>query len=136
MNRRRQWMSGLRAAGVAALLVLSGTARTTGPNASAQGGGCLTNAIVCENQNTGSPSSEWDIVGSGDANIQGFATEMSVNRGATVRFKVKTDATAYQMTDKANVVLTLRDNITSQYIWSESFELKLENWFEAQLDCR
>jgi len=42
------------------------------------------------------------------------------------------DATAYQMTDKANVVLTLRDNITSQYIWSESFELKLENWFEAQ----
>ena len=42
------------------------------------------------------------------------------------------DATAYQMKDKANVVLTLRDNITSQYIWSESFELKLENWFEAQ----
>ena len=42
------------------------------------------------------------------------------------------DATAYQMTDKANVVLTLRDNITSLYIWSESFELKLESWFEAQ----
>ena len=97
MNRRRQWISGLRAAAVAALLVFSGTARTTGPNASAQGGGCLSNAIVCENQNTGSPSTEWDVVGSGDATIQGFATEMSVNRGATVRFKIKTDATAYQI---------------------------------------
>lgn len=42
------------------------------------------------------------------------------------------DATAYQLKDTVNVVLTLRDKITSQYIWSENFELRLENWFEAQ----
>jgi N,N-dimethylformamidase beta subunit-like protein/uncharacterized protein DUF4082/Big-like domain-containing protein len=98
MTRRRLSISSLlRAAGVAALLVFSGTARTTGPNASAQVSGCLSNAVVCENQNTGAPSSEWDITGSGDASIQGFATEMSVNRGGTVHFKVQTNASSYQI---------------------------------------
>ena len=33
--------------------------------------------------------------GSGDPSIQGYATQISVNRGSTVHFKVKTDATAY-----------------------------------------
>lgn len=42
------------------------------------------------------------------------------------------DATAYQLKDTVNVVLTLRDKTTGQYIWSENFELSLENWFEAQ----
>ena len=101
MNRRRRLISGpVRAAAVAALLVLSGSARTTGPNASAQGGPidlCLTSPIVCENQNTGAPSSEWDVTGAGDATIQGFATDMSVNRGGTLHLKIKTDATSYQI---------------------------------------
>jgi DNA-binding SARP family transcriptional activator/TolB-like protein len=43
------------------------------------------------------------------------------------------DATAYQVREGlANVVLTLRDKTTNQYIWSETFELSIENWFEAQ----
>ena len=42
------------------------------------------------------------------------------------------DATAYQAGAVANVILTLRQNETGTFIWSENFELKLENWFEAQ----
>jgi TolB-like protein len=42
------------------------------------------------------------------------------------------DATAYQIKDVANVVLTLRDNGSGRYVWSENFELNLENWFESQ----
>jgi DNA-binding SARP family transcriptional activator/TolB-like protein len=42
------------------------------------------------------------------------------------------DATAYQAGESANVILTLRQNETNTFIWSETFELKLENWFDAQ----
>src|SRR5206468_5703072 len=45
------------------------------------------NPIVVENQKSGTPQSTWDISGAGDLSIQGFATDISVNRGATVRFK-------------------------------------------------
>ncbi|MDB6000069.1 MAG: hypothetical protein JWP52_1768, partial [Rhizobacter sp.] len=64
----------------------------------AAGGLCATpaNAIVAENCLTGSPSSEWDIVDSGDPSIQGFATQFSVNRGTTVSFKVKSTAAGYR----------------------------------------
>ena len=55
------------------------------------------NEIVVENCQTGSPRSEWDISGAGDTSIQGFATNMSVNRGTTVSFKVSTTATAYRI---------------------------------------
>ncbi len=55
------------------------------------------NAIVVENCQTGSPRSEWDVSGIGDSTIQGFATDMSVNRGATVSFKVSTPATSYRI---------------------------------------
>jgi hypothetical protein len=55
------------------------------------------NAIVCENSKPGSPESEWDIDGVGDASIQGFATEISVNRGETVRFKIDTPAHGYRL---------------------------------------
>ena len=54
------------------------------------------NPIVAENCLAGSPASEWDISGSGDPSIQGFATDISVNRGTTVSFKVSTNATAYR----------------------------------------
>ena len=45
----------------------------------------------------GAPASEWDINGAGDATIQGFATDISVNRGETIDFKIDTDATDYQL---------------------------------------
>ncbi|HEY6506170.1 MAG TPA: N,N-dimethylformamidase beta subunit family domain-containing protein, partial [Chitinophagaceae bacterium] len=53
------------------------------------------NPIVTENALTGNPASEWDIAGAGDLSIQGFATDISVNKGQTVHFKIKTDASAY-----------------------------------------
>ncbi len=59
---------------------------------------CATgNAIVRENCLTGSPPSEWDISGAGDPSIQGFATDISVNRGGTVDFKIDTNASAYRL---------------------------------------
>src|SRR5678815_2544572 len=47
------------------------------------------NAIVTENALPGNPSTEWDITGAGDLNMQGFATDISVNKGETVHFKIK-----------------------------------------------
>jgi hypothetical protein len=41
--------------------------------------------------------SVWDISGAGDSTIQGFATQISVNLGQTVHFKINTDATAYHL---------------------------------------
>ena len=55
------------------------------------------NQIVAENCQAGNPSSEWDISGAGDTSIQGFATDISVNRGATVSFKIKTNSTSYRL---------------------------------------
>lgn len=57
---------------------------------------CAANAITAENCLTGSPASEWDVSGAGDPSIQGYATQISVNRGSTVSFKVKTTATNYR----------------------------------------
>ncbi|GHS87577.1 hypothetical protein AGMMS50218_09720 [Actinomycetota bacterium] len=53
------------------------------------------NPIVCENSKPGAPPSEWDIEGAGDEGIQGFATDISVNVGGTIGFKIDTDARAY-----------------------------------------
>lgn len=53
------------------------------------------NAIVCENSKPGTPWQEWEIEGAGDASIQGFATDISVNVGERIDFKIDTDASAY-----------------------------------------
>jgi len=66
--------------------------------AHAQTFGCnppMANDIVCENSKAGSPSSEWDVDGAGDLTIQGFATDISVNQGGTINFKIKTNAHSY-----------------------------------------
>ena len=57
----------------------------------------MMNDIVTENALLGSPKSDWDIEGYGDPSIQGFATDISVNRGETVFFKIKTNATNYHI---------------------------------------
>ncbi len=58
---------------------------------------CSGNAIVCENELPGTPRSEWDIQGVGDQTIQGYATQISVNAGSRIDFKIKTNAPAYQV---------------------------------------
>ena len=68
--------------------------------AQAQAGPCdppILNEIVCENSKPGNPPSEWDVSGAGNPNIQGFATDISVDQSQTVLFKVDTDSTDYRL---------------------------------------
>jgi hypothetical protein len=55
----------------------------------------VTNPVACENTKAGDASSTWDIDGAGDSTIQGFATQMSVNKGSTISFKIKSATTNY-----------------------------------------
>ena len=57
----------------------------------------IANAIVCENSKPGNPPSEWDIAGAGTRSIQGFATDISVDQGQTVHFKIDTASTDYHL---------------------------------------
>src|SRR5436309_10702744 len=50
-------------------------------------------SIVTENQLPGTPQNIW-AVGAGNSSIQGFATDMSVNHGQTISFKVNDSALA------------------------------------------
>ena len=58
---------------------------------------CGSNEIVCENLLPGTDPDIWDIDGAGDPSIQGFATQISVNRGERVDFKIDTPATTYEI---------------------------------------
>jgi len=47
------------------------------------------NVVACENSKPGTPDTVWDVTGAGDTALAGFATDISVNVGNTVHFKVK-----------------------------------------------
>ena len=56
------------------------------------------NKIALENLKQGTPREVWGLkTDIGDANIQGFATEISTNIGGTVDFKIATDSTHYRI---------------------------------------
>ncbi|OWV82045.1 adhesin [Rhizobium sp. R634] len=84
--------------------VLSGSV-TTPPQPSAQrslttqnlAAAAASNAIVLENQKQGNPESEWGIDGAGSSNIEGFATDISVDNGKTINFKINTNSTNYRI---------------------------------------
>ena len=80
---------------VAALVVCGGLV-VVAPSAQAS---CAApaNEIVAENCKPGKPASQWDIAGAGDASIQGFATDISVDPGQTVHFKIDTTARRYRL---------------------------------------
>jgi DNA-binding SARP family transcriptional activator len=42
------------------------------------------------------------------------------------------ETTAYRAGTEINMVMVLRDDTTGIYVWSESFRLGLDNWFETQ----
>jgi Bacterial Ig domain/Purple acid Phosphatase, N-terminal domain len=90
-SRRTRWAQRVVYAAAAVSLLLS----AVGPQA--VHAACSGNAIVCENQNPGTPQSTWDISGSGDPSIQGFAIDVSYNKGDTVNFKINTPASAYTL---------------------------------------
>ena len=75
------------------------TARSPSPSRRAHAGPCdaPANAIVAENCLPGDSADTWDVSGAGDPSIQGFATDISVNRGQTVLFKIDTDSTNYRL---------------------------------------
>ena len=85
--------SGARSAGMFFALLLSVVAAAHSQCSSPA------NAIVAENCQTGNPQSEWDVSSgdAGDPTIQGFATDISVNQGGTIYFKVNTTAKAYTL---------------------------------------
>ena len=83
--------------------------------------GNLANAIVLENLKQGSPESEW-MIGAGDASIEGYAAQFTLNHGETVDFKINTDSTNYRIDiyrlgyyggDGARKVATINRNLTS-----------------------
>ena len=47
------------------------------------------NPIVTENQLPGTPQSQWDLANTGSTTLQGFATDISVNHGSTINFKIQ-----------------------------------------------
>jgi hypothetical protein len=79
-------------AGISALALVSVAAQTAPDPCRAPA-----NKIVAENCEPGQPSTEWDVNGAGDPEIQGFATEISVNVGETISFKVRTESAAYRV---------------------------------------
>ncbi|MFG1994408.1 N,N-dimethylformamidase beta subunit family domain-containing protein [Actinoplanes sp. NPDC048988] len=57
----------------------------------------LINPIACENSKAGTPKSTWDISGYGSSALQGFPTQISVNVGETVQFKIDSSAASYRV---------------------------------------
>jgi Domain of unknown function (DUF4082)/Bacterial Ig-like domain/Bacterial Ig domain len=85
---------------VAAAAVLAGSLSFGARTVAAASGVCgppAVNPVACENTLPGDPESDWQINGSGDQSIQGFATDMSVNAGGTVSFKISTPASSYHI---------------------------------------
>ena len=81
----------LAVAMITALLAIPQAAINGGTRAAAA---TCTNEIACENEKAGAPPEDWDITGAGDPDVQGFSTEISVDRGDRVDFKISS-ATAY-----------------------------------------
>jgi len=67
---------------------------------------------------------EWSVVDRAPG-----AVALSVPDSAP-RYCIET--TAYQAGTEINMVMVLKDDTTGIYVWSESFRLGLNNWFEAQ----
>jgi Domain of unknown function (DUF4082)/Bacterial Ig-like domain/Bacterial Ig domain len=79
------------------------------------------NPIVCENQQTGTPQSVWDVREGQGTTIQGFADPFSVNIGQSINFKIKSPATGYNVDiyrmgyyggDGARLITSLTPNIS------------------------
>src|SRR5262245_53658260 len=90
----------VRATVIAGVLALAGLVLPSidGVKPAAAAGACgppVVNAVACENTQTGTPPSDWQITGAGSSTIQGFATSISVKPGDTVQFKINTSSRNY-----------------------------------------
>src|SRR5262245_38420780 len=68
---------------LAAALVFTSRSGDSVVQAQSSACGAAINPVQCENQLPGSPASEWDVLGAGDASIQGFTTDISVDKSAS-----------------------------------------------------
>lgn len=57
----------------------------------------LINPVACENSRPGTPRGTWDVSGAGTDALQGFPTQISVNAGETVNFKIRSTAASYRL---------------------------------------
>lgn len=103
------------------------------------------NPIACENSKPGTDPGDWDIWerNAGDDSIQGFATDISVNAGSPISFKIDTDVSNYTITiyrmgyyggDGARQIATVTPSATlpqhqPNCLWDASTELTdCGNW--------
>src|SRR5919197_1060156 len=57
----------------------------------------VSNPIACENSKPGTPQDVWDAPLDPSPSIEGFATDISVDHGQTIHFKIKTNAQDYRI---------------------------------------
>ena len=86
------WLGVISTAAV--LLIVPSVSRAADPFSSCPAG---PTQIKCENSLPGDPESDWQTENNGDPTIQGFATQMSVNVGDTISFKINTPARSYHI---------------------------------------
>ena len=80
---------------IAALVVLGvGPGRVAGGPVHATG---RQPGRVREHAGRAPPQSSWEVDGAGDSSIQGYATSMSVNKGQTISFKIKSSTSNYHI---------------------------------------
>ena len=87
------------------LVALTAAALVVAPSGAGAGPCASGHQIVCENARqdadrsawSGGRAPAWDIDKAGDASIQGYATDMSVNLGGRIDFKVDTDAPSFSV---------------------------------------
>src|SRR5882672_3190911 len=70
------------------------------------------------------PFLEWSTVDGQPANVAVPAMD------SILQYSIET--TAYQAGTEINMVMVLKDDTMGIYVWSESFRLSLNKWFEAQ----
>ncbi len=80
---------------VAVALASVGLTAIAAPASAADPCGVGSNPIVCENSKPGTDPSVWDIQGAGDSELQGYATDISVNAGSSIGFKIDTTSSKY-----------------------------------------
>ena len=85
------------AAALIAALVFTGLTALPGAANAASGCRAAANPVACENAKPGTDPAVWNISGAGDQSIQGFGTDISVENGATIGFKIDTDAAKYSI---------------------------------------
>jgi hypothetical protein len=95
--RRSRRATSLLVTGVLLAAFVTAIATAQPAAAAASPCGATINPVTCENsQTTGvTQSSDWDITDAGDSDIQGFSTDISVNAGGSIGFKIDTTLSAY-----------------------------------------